>query len=104
MKLGDLSGYLKQHWPSIREQLKRDLPTTTGATGGNPEAERLERKFGIPTVLDWFVQQAVMQVLQRRWDPTFSEHSHGFRPVGGNPAAVRGGDLAEGDVSSAQVF
>jgi len=38
------------------------------------------RKLGIPTVLDRLVQQAVMQVLQRRWDPTFSEHSHGFRP------------------------
>jgi RNA-directed DNA polymerase len=38
------------------------------------------RKLGIPTVLDRFVQQAVMQVLQGRWDPTFSEHSHGFRP------------------------
>ena len=38
------------------------------------------RKLGIPTVLDRFIQQAVMQVLQRRWDPTFSEHSHGFRP------------------------
>jgi RNA-directed DNA polymerase len=34
----------------------------------------------VPTVLDRFIQQAVMQVLQRRWDPTFSEHSHGFRP------------------------
>jgi RNA-directed DNA polymerase len=38
------------------------------------------RKLGIPTVLDRFIQQAVMQVLQRRGDPTFSEHSHGFRP------------------------
>ncbi len=34
------------------------------------------RKLGIPTVLDRFIQQAVMQVLQGRWDPTFSEHSH----------------------------
>jgi RNA-directed DNA polymerase len=38
------------------------------------------RKLGIPTVLDRFIQQAVMQVLQSRWDATFSEHSHGFRP------------------------
>jgi RNA-directed DNA polymerase len=38
------------------------------------------RKLGIPTVLDRFIQQAVMQVLQRRWDRTFSEHSYGFRP------------------------
>jgi RNA-directed DNA polymerase len=38
------------------------------------------RKLGIPTVLDRFIQQAVMQVLQGRWEQTFSEHSHGFRP------------------------
>ena len=36
--------------------------------------------LGIPTVLDRLSQQAVMQVLQRRWDPTFSPHSYGFRP------------------------
>jgi RNA-directed DNA polymerase len=34
----------------------------------------------VPTVLDRFVQQAVLQVLQKRWDPTFSDHSYGFRP------------------------
>ncbi len=38
------------------------------------------RKLGIPTVVDRFVQQAVLQVLQERWDPTFSEYSYGFRP------------------------
>ena len=38
------------------------------------------RKLGIPTVLDRFIQQAVMQVLQRKWDRTFSDHSYGFRP------------------------
>jgi len=38
------------------------------------------RKLGIPTTLDRFLQQAVMQVLQRRWNPTFSDHSYGFRP------------------------
>jgi RNA-directed DNA polymerase len=38
------------------------------------------RKLGIPTVLDRFIQQAVMQVLQRSWDHTFSAHSYGFRP------------------------
>jgi RNA-directed DNA polymerase len=38
------------------------------------------RKLGIPTVLDRMIQQAVMQVLQRQWDGTFSDHSYGFRP------------------------
>ena len=38
------------------------------------------RKLGIPTVLDRLIQQAVLQVLQKRWDRTFSQHSYGFRP------------------------
>ena len=38
------------------------------------------RQLGIPGVLDGFVQPAGLQVLQKRWEPTFSEHSHGFRP------------------------
>ena len=79
-KVSELPGYLKQHWPAIREQL------LSGIYQPQP-VRRVEiakpdggvRKLGIPTVLDRFVQQAVMQVLQRRWDPTFSEHSHGFR-------------------------
>ncbi len=45
-----------------------------------PKPDGGVRKLGIPTVLDRFIQQAALQVLQRRWDPTFSEHSYGFRP------------------------
>src|SRR5271156_4311215 len=78
-KLGD---YLKQHWPAIREQLlnrtyqpkpvrRVEIPKPDG--GG-------VRKLGIPSVLDRFIQQAVLQVLQRQWDRTFSDHSYGFRP------------------------
>ena len=81
MTVSDLPGYLKQHWPAIREQL------LSGAYRPQP-VKRVEipkpdggvRKLGIPTVLDRFIQQAVMQVLQRKWDQTFSEHSYGFRP------------------------
>src|SRR5689334_25321226 len=76
-----IKDYLKQHWPAIREQL------LNGTYEPKP-VRRVEiakpeggvRKLGIPTVLDRFIQQAVMQVLQRRWDRTFSEHCCGFRP------------------------
>jgi len=49
MKVGDLSGHLKQRWLSIREQLLCwDLPTTTGAKGGNPGAGRRGAKAWYP--------------------------------------------------------
>jgi RNA-directed DNA polymerase len=81
MTVNELPEFLKQHWPAIREQLlsgtykpepvKRvEIPKPDGGV----------RKLGIPTVLDRFIQQAVMQVLQRKWDRTFSDHSYGFRP------------------------
>src|SRR5450756_2071681 len=82
MTVDQLGDYLKQHWPAIREQL------LNGTYEPKP-VRRVEiqkpdgggvRKLGIPTVLDRFVQQAVMQVLQRRWNPTFSQYSYGFRP------------------------
>src|SRR5947209_4382321 len=80
--VNQLTDYLKQHWPAIREQLlsgtykpqpvrRVEIPKPDG--GG-------VRKLGIPSVLDRFIQQAVMQVLQRRWDRTFSDYSYGFRP------------------------
>jgi RNA-directed DNA polymerase len=82
MTVEELPGYLQQHWPAIREQLLRG--TYEPKPVRRVEIEKPDgggmRKLGIPTVLDRFVQQAVMQVLQRRWDPTFSDHSYGFRP------------------------
>jgi RNA-directed DNA polymerase len=82
MTVDEITDYLQQHWPAIRERL------LNGTYEPQP-VMRMEirkpdgggmRKLGIPTVLDRVIQQAVMQVLQRRWDRTFSDHSYGFRP------------------------
>lgn len=81
MTVEQLPAYLKVQWPAIRDQLLR------GAYQPQP-VRRVEipkpdggvRKLGIPTALDRFIQQAVLQVLQRTWDATFSTHSYGFRP------------------------
>jgi RNA-directed DNA polymerase len=81
MSVDELAAYLKKHWPMIRAQLlegtykpqpvrRVEIPKASGGT----------RPLGIPTVLDRFIQQAVMQVLQADWDGTFSETSFGFRP------------------------
>ena len=81
MTVRKLVGYLKKQWPAIREQLLNGTYQPQPVKRVEiPKPDGGVRKLGIPTGLDRFVQQAVMQVLQRRWDRTFSEHSYGFRP------------------------
>jgi RNA-directed DNA polymerase len=81
MTVNGLTGYLKEHWPEIREQLLEGTYKPQPVKRVEiPKPDGGRRKLGIPTVRDRFIQQAVMQVLQGRWDPTFSEHSYGFRP------------------------
>jgi group II intron reverse transcriptase/maturase len=81
MTVDELPEYLRTWWPAIRAQLldgsyrpkpvlRVEIPKSDGGT----------RMLGIPCVLDRFIQQSILQVLQPRFDPTFSEHSYGFRP------------------------
>ena len=93
MSVNKLASHLKEHWLAIRAQLlegiyepqpvrRVEIPKASGGT----------RALGIPTVLDHFIQQAVMQVLQADWDPTFSAHSFGFRPGASGRGAGAGVD------------
>ena len=81
MTVDELPEYLAENWEAVRAQLldgtyqprpvkRQEIPKSDGGV----------RELGIPTVLDRLIQQAILQVLQPIFDPTFSEHSHGFRP------------------------
>jgi RNA-directed DNA polymerase len=81
MTVTALGAYLSRHWDSIKQALLegcyRPKPVKRVEI---PKPDGGVRKLGIPTVVDRFVQQLLLQVLQPRWDPTFSPHSYGFRP------------------------
>ena len=90
MTVDELPKHLLENWEGIRAQLldgtyqpkavrKVEIPKSGGGV----------RQLGIPTALDRFIQQSILQVLQPIFDPTFSEHSHGFRPGRSAHDAVR---------------
>lgn len=90
MTVEELPDHLRENWPALREQLlagryqpcavKRQLiPKNTVGV----------RELGIPTVLDRFIQQALLQVLQPLFDSSFSTHSYGFRPKRSAHQAVK---------------
>jgi retron-type reverse transcriptase len=81
MTVAELAPYLRAHWPGIREALLAGTYQPSAVRRHQiPKPEGRVRTFGTPTVLDRFLQQAVLQVLQPRFDPTLSEASYGFRP------------------------
>ena len=81
MTVKKLGGYLSKHWPNIREQLLQgNYQPQPVKRVEIPKPDGGVRKLGIPTALDRFIQQSVLQVLQKYWDRTFSESSYGFRP------------------------
>jgi RNA-directed DNA polymerase len=81
MSVTALPGFLKEHWPRIREELLAGCYKPQPVKRVQiPKPDGGERGLGIPTVLDRFIQQALLQVFQPLWEPDFSDHSYGFRP------------------------
>lgn len=90
MSVGELKAHLQTHWPTLRAQLLSGdyVPQAVRAVD-IPKPGGGVRTLGIPTVVDRLIQQAVLQVLQRPFDVTFSNGSFGFRPGRSAQQAVK---------------
>jgi retron-type reverse transcriptase len=90
MKAKELNGHLLKHWPKIHAKLMAG--TYVPAPVRRKEIEKLgggTRMLGIPTVMDRFIQQMLLQAMTPIWEPQFSQHSYGFRPGRSAQDAVR---------------
>jgi RNA-directed DNA polymerase len=90
MRTEELKGHLLKHWPKIQAKLMAG--TYTPSPVRRKEIEKQGggmRMLGIPTVMDRFIQQMLLQAMTPIWEPRFSEHSYGFRPGRGAHDAVR---------------
>jgi group II intron reverse transcriptase/maturase len=90
MRTEELSGHLLKHWPKIQAKLMAG--TYTPSPVRRKEIEKPGggmRMLGIPTVMDRFIQQMILQAMTPIWEPRFSEHSYGFRPGRSAHDAVR---------------
>jgi RNA-directed DNA polymerase len=86
-----LPAWLRENWGRVREELLAGSYRPTAVRRQLiPKAGEGERELGIPTVPDRLIQQALLQVLRPIFDPTFSDHSYGFRPGRRAHDAVRG--------------
>src|SRR5438445_10403812 len=91
MTTKELSGHLKEHWEKIQAKLMAgsNIPSPVKRKEIRKENGGGMRMLGIPTVLDRFIQQMILQAMTPIWEPRFSEHSYGFRPGRQAADAVR---------------
>ena len=81
MEIGNFPAFMREHWAKIRVKLENGSYKPSPVRRVSiPKDGGGNRVLGIPTVLDRLIQQAIAQVLTPLYDPTFSDHSHGFRP------------------------
>jgi RNA-directed DNA polymerase len=82
VRVSALRGYLREHWPRVKEELldgRYQPAPVLGVEIPKPGGKGM-RQLGIPTVLDRLIQQALHQALSPIFEPGFSDHSYGFRP------------------------
>ena len=90
MTVGQLRDHIRAHWESISAKLRAGTYVPSPVRRVEiPKPNGGKRMLGIPTVQDRWIQQMLLQVLQPIFDPTFSEHSYGFRPGRGAQDAVQ---------------